>query len=128
MYKKSGSALLFTVFIMLIANLICLNLIKIQINNTKNCYLNFDKKDVYNINIREEEFIYKAMKKINKMKKDNISDCFPIEDDDFSLQFDKDSGDIFLISSIQDYEIKKRKIDYKYKDDDIILIPTQFYI
>lgn len=129
MYKKSASALIVTVFILLIADVIALGLIKYQINSIQSCSMNFDKQDIYNINENEEEFLYKSMKKLNKViEEKDLKDCLPITEGSFSLEFNDDSKDIFLVSPIGEGNMRKRKIEYKYKDNKIILIPTQFYI
>jgi len=136
--KEKGNVIISTMVFVTLISIIMSFLFKVMINNNEIAVLSLNKQDLYDVRSNEEDLIYKYMEELNKMK-----DKEEIENDDgTNHMFDSDfsvvgknseldyckSDDVFILEMDgSEINIIKRKIDYKIKNESIILIPTYNY-
>lgn len=136
--KEKGNVIISTMVFVTLISIIMSFLFKVMINNNEIAVLSLNKQDLYDVRSNEEDLIYKYMEELNKMKDkeeiENDDGTNHMFDSDFSVvgknsELDYCKSDDVFILEMDGSEINmiKRKIDYKIKNESIILIPTYNY-
>lgn len=134
--KRKGTVLISSMVILALMSILGCYIFRMTRNNIELGALYSLGKDRYDLDRREEEILNRFMSEINKNINDdkNNSNNFS-EKDVFSKDFKKDIGDSSLeyhkaddklcLKTHKDYEItRNREINYFFKGDKLILVPT----
>lgn len=136
--KENGNVLITTMLFTALVSIIMSCLLKLMLNNNEIAMLSLNKYDLYDLKSKEEDVIYKYMKELNRMKdkeeSENIDKKNHMFDGNFTVIKENSeliyykNDDIFILEmNDSEANIIKRKIDYKIKNESIILIPTYNY-
>lgn len=136
--KQKGNILISTMLFLAFISIIISFLFKMSINNNEISFFEPNKYDLYNIKNEEEITIHEYMKELNKMKdkeeKENedktnhMFDCnFVVTIKESKLEYFKSQDRFVLKMNLDKDKIIERKVDYKIKNESIILIPTYNY-
>lgn len=136
--KENGNVLITTMLFTALVSIIMSCLLKLMLNNNEIAMLSLNKYDLYDLKSKEEDVIYKYMKELNIMKdkeeSENIDKKNHMFDGNFTVIKENSeliyykNDDIFILEmNDSEANIIKRKIDYKIKNESIILIPTYNY-
>jgi len=132
--KKNGTVLISTMIILSLMSMLGCFMFKMMRNNLEITSLyNFDK-DRYDLDKSEEEILSKFMTEINrtisKSNKENaedeniFSDDFKKNIEDNTLEYYKDKDKLFLETHKDNEVNRKREINYFFRDEKLILVPT----
>ena len=132
--KKTGTALISTMIILSLMSILGSFMFSMMKNNLEiGSLYNFDK-DRYDLDKSEEEILSKFMIEINKsIKKANkenadyvsiFSENFKKSIEDSTLEYYKVNDKLFLITHKNSEENRKREINYFFRDEKLILVPT----
>lgn len=128
--KKKGTVLISTVIILSLISIIGSLMFKMMRNNNELGFLYDSNMDIYDLDGNEEKNLYEFMMKINKKIKDNPDDTnifsgdFEMQYDSSTLKYDSKNSELLLITSRPNNLYRERQIEYSYKKEKIILIPT----
>lgn len=135
--KRQGTVLISSMVILALMSILGFYFFRMMRNNIELGSLYNLEKDRYDLDSKEEEILYGFMEEINKNTnhdKDNNNNDF-IGKNILIKDFKKDIGDsnleyikaedkLYLTNHIDDEITRKREINYFFKEDKLILVPT----
>lgn len=132
--KKTGTALISTMIILSLMSILGSFMFSMMKNNLEIGSLYNFNKDRYDLDKSEEEILSKFMIEINKSikeaNKENadyvsiFSENFKKSIEDNTLEYYKVNDKLFLITHKNSEENRKREINYFFRDEKLILVPT----
>lgn len=132
--KKKGTVLISTVIILSLMSMLGCFMFKMMRNNIEIGSLYNFNKDRYDFDKSEEEILSKFMIEINKSireaKKENadyvsiFSENFKKSIEDNTLEYYKFNDKLFLKTNKNSEENRNREINYFFRDEKLILVPT----